>query len=139
MPPKKPVKNTAKSRQTDASPSDEIILDDAELANADIEQPNSLSTRATSTNNKSSATPSKSKMRLFVEEHYISALVGGGAALLIWLLANLLDNQILNRIEDLEKNYTSEKEARTAVDSELDKRLSIIEHDHDRQDRDSIK
>lgn len=84
-------------------------------------------------NSKKPKFPQKNKLRLFLEEHYISALVGGGAALLMWLLVNLLDNQILEKIGTLEKSYTSEKDARTAADSELDKRLAIIEHDHDKQ------
>lgn len=60
------------------------------------------------------------------------------SALILWLMSNFINN-LLNKIENLEKNYTSEKDARISTDNDLDKRLSIIEHDHDRQDKKPTK
>lgn len=120
-----PRKPTLKVKKSESSSKVKLRAEsDASDANEEVVAPQ-----------QTNPTAQKNKTRLFIEERWISAVVGGIAALLIWLLANLLNNQILEKIESIENNYVIEKDARTSADSNLDKRLAIIEHDHSKQDK----
>jgi hypothetical protein len=71
--------------------------------------------------------PKNNQFILFIQEKWISFIIGGAGSLLVWLLCNLVNNQILiplnelrnekiQKIENLEENY-----------HELDKRIIVLE------------